>query len=357
VVNLRTLGPSIAKSISLAFLSGFGVNYDSLDHQSLGTPGELLTRNKRSNPFYPTEHFPADSTRYYEAGLDIASPPHRFENTSNHSLVSFEIEGRRYPIALIYDLYNPGGGYMARGQDMLDLVQMGHTTLLHAQIIKAMRNFGYISGRELYKSRDYISYPDFHFSRSGYKRLPLFPGVYPPDNDYVRSLLQCALPRIENKLRTQGDVRVLVVGCGSGVEALELVDSFGISVDCVDINPLAVANTEASAIYWGIQDKIHVWQSDGLESVMDKYDFILFNAPLATERKIGNPNPNLLDLEGKILRKVFAKLPQNLREGGRLLLMNGDDISAYLPSTLQSEAILHFKSGGVPLAIHEITPS
>jgi SAM-dependent methyltransferase len=360
MVKGHILGPSIARNISWLFLSGFGVNPDSLDHQLLGTPREMLARNQRMRSLCFMEDFPADSSRYYEAKFDIASPPRLFEHTSNHSLVSFEIESHRYPIALIYDLYDPVGGYLARGREMLDLMRRKHSTPFHAQIIRAMVNFGHISGRELYKSQSYISYAVYgrsNGSANDFRTLPLFPGVYPPGNDYVRVLLHCALQRIENRCRTQDDVCVLVLGSGSGVEGVEIADALGISVDCVDINPLAVANTRASSIYSGMDGKMRVWESDGLDSVTDKYDFILFNAPLPVERKIGNINPNLFDSQGKTLRKVFEKLPRNLREGGKLLLMNEADINAYLPSTLRSDTIFRFKAAGVALGIHEIAPS
>ena len=219
----------------------------------------------------------------------------------------------------------------------------------------AINHFLAFSGRDLHDGMDYISYTPYGNSN---KILPVFPGVYPPWTDYVKALLRVAMPRIENRCRVQDDVRVLVIGSGSGIEGVEIASQLDLPVDCVDINLLAVANTQASALYSGLEDRIRVWQSDGLASVDDQYDFILFNAPIPHKgRRVKDVDINLFDPQASTLRGVFGRLPRYLRDEGRLLLMSEVDIGPYLPSTLLAECVLPFQFHGLHYAIHEVRPA
>lgn len=192
-------------------------------------------------------------------------------------------------------------------------------------------------------------------NRHGIERLPVFVSVYWPNNGYVHWLLDAVLPKIAADAARKTP-RILVMGTGSGREAVTIAKRFGLEVDAVDINPMAVANTLASAAYTDTGHLVRAWLSDGFRQVRGKYDYILFDAPLAVK---GTPHlfhfdPNKIDFGGEVLREVLNDLPSHLTRRGQLYLMNGASIAEYLPSSLTSRVVLPFLVDSDALAIHAI---
>jgi len=60
---------------------------------------------------------------------------------------------------------------------------------------------------------------------------------------------------------------------------------------------------------------VRAWVSDGFKQVNDKYDAILFEAPLATN-DLNVKDPNRYDLGGKLLKEVLDALPSHLNKAG-----------------------------------------
>ena len=177
--------------------------------------------------------------------------------------------------------------------------------------------------------------------------LPLFPSVYPYNNPYVENLLEVGLPELTDCKR------VLVLGSGSGLDAVCLALKYGIPVDATDINPVAVANTAASARCCGLGDRVRAWVSDGFGEVRAAYDAIFFEAPLATEYPVQS-DANRHDLGGKVLREVLNELPAHLSPRGRMYLMSRPDLSLYFPANgLASRVRRTFEAKSI-VAIHEI---
>lgn len=98
--------------------------------------------------------------------------------------------------------------------------------------------------------------------------IPLFPSVYSYNNPYVENLLEVALPEL-----SAGD-GVLVLGTGAGLEAACIALKHEVCVDATDINPIATANTVATARRFGVDHRVHAWVSDGLKDVQGAYDAI-----------------------------------------------------------------------------------
>jgi methylase of polypeptide subunit release factors len=144
-----------------------------------------------------------------------------------------------------------------------------------------------------------------------------------------------------------------VLGAGAGLEAACIALNYEILTDATDINPVAVANTMATARRLGVEHLIRAWVSDGFKDIEGKYDAIIFEAPLAT-REIAQNNANLYDGEGKLLRAVLADLPRHLNPSGRMYLMSHPDLSPYISAgTLCSKSRRRFKAKS-SVAIHEI---
>jgi len=177
--------------------------------------------------------------------------------------------------------------------------------------------------------------------------IPLFPSVFYYNNVYDQNLLEATLPDL-------GECKdVLVLGTGAGLEAVCVALKYGIHVDAIDINPVAIANTIAACRRTGTDHLVHAWVSDGWTEVTKTYDAILFEAPLATNT-MKAADPNRYDAGGKLLRKVLHALPSHLKPGGRMYLMSRPDLSPYLPASgLQSKVLRHFESEN-SLAIHKI---
>ena len=185
------------------------------------------------------------------------------------------------------------------------------------------------------------------------RHLITFRGIFPPSSIYTKKLLDTCKEEIKRKKAVLPEIRVLEIGCGAGVIALDIAQHFKMRVDCIDIQPIAVSNTQVNAIYWGAANLINAWQSDGLEGVVGSYDVIMFNAPMVVECDSDKPNTD--DPFGQTMRSVFAQLPKHLNDEGKLLLMNAVDISDHLPETLNSCIAQGFAIFDTELAIHAIT--
>jgi 16S rRNA G1207 methylase RsmC len=144
-----------------------------------------------------------------------------------------------------------------------------------------------------------------------------------------------------------------VLGTGAGLEAACIALEHEICVDATDINPIAIANTLATARRAGVDHLVHAWVSDGLKNVRGKYDAVLFTAPLAMEETCPNDR-NRYDFCGILLREVLATLPAHLSPNGRMYLMSRPDLSPYDSSNrLRSKARKYFTAKS-SVAIHEI---
>jgi tRNA1(Val) A37 N6-methylase TrmN6 len=152
--------------------------------------------------------------------------------------------------------------------------------------------------------------------------IPLFPSVYSYNNPYVENLLEVGLPEIS------ASKRVLVLGSGSGLDAVCIAMKYKIPIKATDINPVAIANTTVAARRCGVAHLVHGYVCDAFDDMHEKFDTIFFEAPLATEEI--KTDANRYDVEGKVLRNVLSGLPDHLLPGGKMYLMSRPDLSLYV---------------------------
>ncbi|MBN8554780.1 MAG: methyltransferase [Deltaproteobacteria bacterium] len=189
----------------------------------------------------------------------------------------------------------------------------------------------------------------------GEQRLPKFESVYTPYNPYVIPLITQARSRIETAKR------ILIIGSGSGLEAITIAKNFDRVVDAVDINPFAVYNTKSSATIHWVDHLVRAWQSDLMDNVSDTYDLILFNAPVPVyEAPPPNyiHNPNTIDVSGNILSRFVQQLPAKLNPGGSALLMSYAHIGENIAPSVQHRILTRFEDGYSKrhqFAIYELT--
>lgn len=317
--NLTDLG--IKERVAWLFLEGLGVD-------------------RRDVSFSPRSPL-----AYMEAPLKIDRPPHPFHKTTNHRLIGVTIDDTDYPILLSHDGEAEHLGTRAGNIMLWSPVYL--FSQAEERIAGAARTL-----LDTYRPTDWarISYPSYGHRL---RHVVSFPGIYSPINPYVKPLIRSALQHIHGAMYRKDDIRVLVLGSGSGIEAIEIAQFTGLAIDCTDINPLAVANTKASALLANLEDRIKVWQSDGLKNVNGTYDYVLFCAPVLASAK--STDPNRFDPNGEIIASIFKQLPQNLRENGQMLVMNRNSIDDYVPPALESTRVLPFLVNGHSYAIHKLT--
>jgi SAM-dependent methyltransferase len=146
--------------------------------------------------------------------------------------------------------------------------------------------------------------------------LPVFPTVYKPNNVdrlYYQSLLESGI--------ACGD-KVLVVGTGSGCDAWVAWLKSQSLVYVIDINPMAIANTRATARLGGFQVRAllgDICDVDLPEDFRD-FDFVLWNMPFL---KAGDYADNFHDGDdGSILTSFLALMPSLLKENGQAIILN-----------------------------------
>lgn len=205
--------------------------------------------------------------------------------------------------------------------------------------------------RTLSRTRDFqVSWSSLIVDDAGPFLLPVFLDVFRPDSEYAIELL-----RQVRRFSLPGR-RVLVLGSGAGPEAVFLAATASARVDAVDVHDLEVANTRASAAWNGVDRLVEAWRSDGFASVPERYDTIVFHAPLSFEKDFPSWNPRIMDPGQKLIRSVLGGLSQHLLPEGCLFLMAYPErLNAVLSEVekLDCEAV---DPGEKPFRIHRIRP-
>lgn len=256
-------------------------------------------------------------------------------------LICFDCEGEFLPVGL--DFSGRSRHFMTLVPVKSDSSRMAR--ILHAAAQRYRREEGPFSdakGERIWDVHDWEELcPDFDVHG-----LPQFPTVYAPGNPYVVELLRTVLPHLKKS------DRVLVLGSGAGYEASVLAKQKGVYVDAVDLNPLAVVNTVASAVAAGQLEYVRSWQSDGFAQVRGRYDAVIFNAPVpffGEER-----DENRFDAGGKLTRRILNEFPNHLKAGGAFYLMSLADLSRYQPEWVSHDVLSVFEENA--FAIHRFRP-
>ncbi|AHG50178.1 hypothetical protein RLEG12_00825 (plasmid) [Rhizobium leguminosarum bv. trifolii CB782] len=134
---------------------------------------------------------------------------------------------------------------------------------------------------------------------------------------------------------------VLDVGCAFGLSGLHFAKSGAVSVTCVDISALAVANTAENAVRNDIYN-LQAFQSDVFSNVPSgrRFDAIFWNAPGQlvpnTNHHGEEPGPGITNPEHFFLRRLLAEGPNWLKKGGRIIVsVGGNDYADILTNTVE----------------------
>ena len=113
------------------------------------------------------------------------------------------------------------------------------------------------------------------------------------------------------------------MGTGSGIQAVTSAEKIEVTeVTAVDINPNALETAKRMAKKKGVSCKIRFIESNLFNSIEDKYDWIIFNAPyLPTENDIKD-----VALDGgvngdEVISFFLEGARQHLKKNGQVLLV------------------------------------
>ncbi len=168
-------------------------------------------------------------------------------------------------------------------------------------------------------------------------------GVFPPKSVYSEQLIQQTLPRL------QPAERVLVLGCGSGIDTVMLALHSQAFITASDIDPRAVLATRLNLDLVGANG-IKAEMSDLFSNISGTYDHILFNAPRTISRALERAKdpaftendflalkgdigfePMRFDLDGELLAQFLDEAPSYLNPQGEVILMADSLLKTVLP--------------------------
>jgi hypothetical protein len=154
--------------------------------------------------------------------------------------------------------------------------------------------------------------------------VPIFPTVYSPGAYYKADAAYYDYLLKDSGIR-EGD-KVLVIGSGSGSDSWVAWQKSKAQIYAIDINPLAVANTKATAQIANfsvdaIQGDIRTMSLPGRFS---GFDYVLWNMPFLDT---GNyEESDFHDHEqGDVLENFQAMLPRLLKKDGKAVLLNTNE--------------------------------
>lgn len=139
-------------------------------------------------------------------------------------------------------------------------------------------------------------------------------GTYCPSDDSY--LLAGAIPKNEGK--------AIDMGCGSGIQTLNLFFKGATEVTSIDNNPQALKVTEENCKKAGFGTKVKTINSDLFSDIPEKANTIVFNPPYVPSDEI---KYNELDGGNKgreILDKFLEQFPKHLEKNGACYFIQND---------------------------------
>ena len=155
--------------------------------------------------------------------------------------------------------------------------------------------------------------------------IPLFPTVYAPtilDEAYYDAILNSGIQQKD---------KVLVIGTGSGSDAWAAWTRCRSTIYTIDINPMAIANTYATAELGGFRVRQAVGDIRTIELPEDfsGFDYVLWNMPFLEWHNELESNYYDGD-DGSIMERFMELLPSLLNEDGKAIIMNTPPAKRYI---------------------------
>lgn len=153
-----------------------------------------------------------------------------------------------------------------------------------------------------FRGREFIGYPD------------VFSPVIFPSSPAVKEI---PVPK---------GAAFLEIGPGTGIFSVQAALSGAGRVVAIDINPNAVANTQANAALHGVGDKVTAMVGDLFSPLGkdEKFDVIFWSIPFChrpdPDKKMGNLELSVFDPEHEFLQRYLEGAGYHLADGGKVIL-------------------------------------
>ena len=149
--------------------------------------------------------------------------------------------------------------------------------------------------------------------------LTISPGVWNPTSDNSTLMLIDYL----EKIKYRGVEKALDMGTGTGILAL-LLDKKGVlRVTASDIMEEALDNAYANFLLNNAR-RVKIMESDLFDNIGEKFDLVVFNAPLAhpkkREKRIGGFN--FMRKRNNIRIQFLSQLGEKLHKDGKAVIVN-----------------------------------
>jgi len=149
------------------------------------------------------------------------------------------------------------------------------------------------------------------------RKFTVYPNVFSPKYFHDTDIFAKHLP-------ISAGETVLEIGPGTGAISITAIFLGAKKIVAIDINPDAVANTQANIDAHHLGDKIEVRQGDVYSALKDneKFDAIFWNTPfgLVEEGKITDLEKSVYDPGYKSTERFIKEGANHLNPGGRLLI-------------------------------------
>ena len=155
----------------------------------------------------------------------------------------------------------------------------------------------------------------------GEVKIDVFPYVFPPDSPFSKSS-----STVYNQFGDLSGKKVLDIGTGTGILAIQAVLANAEQVDAVDILPEAVECANHNFRLNNVSNKAHAYGANLFSIILydKRYDLIIANLPIvdATEKDLRFHS--LMDPGFKYHKRLFEESKNYLSEQGKIVLCHAD---------------------------------
>jgi len=142
--------------------------------------------------------------------------------------------------------------------------------------------------------------------------IDIFPYIFPP-----ASLFSESTHIVYDHFGNLSGKRILDIGTGTGIQAIQAALAGADEVDAVDIYDKAVECAKHNVRLNGLDGKIKVWQSDLFSNVPKKeYDLIIANLPMVEADQVDIRLHSLFDPNFVYHERLFQDAPEYLSNIG-----------------------------------------
>lgn len=150
--------------------------------------------------------------------------------------------------------------------------------------------------------------------------IDVFPYIFPPESPFSEST-----HTVYDYFGRLNGNKVLDIGTGTGIQAIQAGLAGADEVDAVDIYDNAVECARHNVRLNKLDGKIKVWQSDLFSNIPKKdYDLIIANLPIVEADESDIRFHSLFDPKFVYHERLFQESPNYLSNSGRIILCHAN---------------------------------